>query len=86
MIRNIKMVENGKKREKKDLIGKRWKNHIMNKYIEKVKMERYKTSKWVQILEKRSLDREIERDRRRWSKAIRREVINLKWSVRVVKS
>lgn len=83
MIRNIKMVENEKK---KDLIGKRWKNHIMNKYIEKVKMERYKTSKWVQILEKRSLDREIERDRRRWSKAIRREVINLKWSVRVVKS
>lgn len=82
MIRNIKMVENEKK---KDLIGKRWKNHIMNKYIEKMKMERYKTS-WVQILEKRSLDRERERDIRRWSKAIRREVINLKWSVRVVKS
>lgn len=30
MIRNIKMVENEKK---KDLIGKRWKNHIMNKYL-----------------------------------------------------
>lgn len=85
MIRNIKMVENEKKRPDRKEMEESYSEQVYRESEDgEIQDEQMGADFRKEIIRERK--RERERDRRRWSKAIRREVINLKWSVRVVKS